>query len=142
MPVRFNYSSCLTARLCASKFIIQKFRRQIGALSAFFETQKKKTKGRLDRILVISDSSAASEALLRMLDSYYTKDDIQDQYLESRLPYINVFEITAPVVPYPSRSRSAFMEYTKVSLDDHIISRVGLEYTNGRIVQSTLETTL
>ena len=93
----------LLLRPCVSKLIIQKFRRQIGALSAFFETQKKKTKGRLDRILVICDSSAASEALLRMLDSYYTKDDTQDQYLESRLPYINVFEITAPVVPYPSR---------------------------------------
>lgn len=74
-----------------------------------------------------------------MLDSYYTKDDAHDQYLDSRLPYINVLDIAVPVEPHPSRWRSAFMECTKINLDDHLPNRTGLEYANGKILQITPE---
>ena len=130
----------LTSRPCASKFIVQKFKRQMGTLTAFFETQKRDTKGRLSRILVIADSSIASEALVRMLQSYYIKDDAQDNYLESRLPDVKILDTANPAESqFVGWKWPHWMEYTKVGTIDNVPERIGLAFENGKILQSTVE---
>lgn len=131
--------TCLTFRLCALKFFVQKFKRQMGILSAFFETQKRDTKGRLNRVLVIADSSVASEALVRMLESYYTKDVGQDKYLDSRLPYVHVLD-TTPLTESPLAGwKSGWMEYKKIGASDQIARRVSLSCVNGKIIRTKIE---
>ena len=109
----------------------------MGMITAFFETLKKDVKGRLSRILIIADSSVASEALVRMLEAYYTKDESQEKFLESRIPYITILDITR------SEGRLRFcpswMGYVQLSVNEHTANRIGLLLENGRIYQKTLD---
>lgn len=109
----------------------------MGTLTAFFEIQKRDTKGRLSRILVIADSSIASEALVRMLRSYYTKDDAQDKYLDNRLPDVKIFDTSNLIESQPVGWKwPHWMEYTKVGADDNVPERIGLAFEKGKILQS------
>lgn len=131
------YSLRSDFRPCATRFILQKFKRQMGMLTAFFETLKKDVKGRLSRILVIADSSAASEALVRMLEAYYTKDESQEKFLESRIPYITILDITR--LEGRHGFRPSWMSYVQLSVDEHTANRIGLLSEDGRIYQKTLD---
>jgi hypothetical protein len=112
----------------------------MGTLSTFFEAQKRDTKGRLSRILVIADSSVASDALVRMLQAYYTKDDMQDKYLDNRLPDVNIIDTANPTESqFVQWKWPHWMEYTKVGASDNIHERIGLAFENGKILQSTVE---
>ena len=112
----------------------------MGTLTVFFEAQKRDTKGRLSRILVIADSSVASEALIRMLRSYYTKDDAQDKYLDNRLPDVRVLDTGNSVESqFEGWKWPHWMEYTKVGAADNILERIGIAFENGKILQSKVE---
>jgi hypothetical protein len=111
----------------------------MGVLSAFFETEKRATKGRLKRILLVADSSPASECLVRMLDSYYVKDNAQDKTLDSRLPHVRILDFAAPGNSLFVDWRPQWMEYMQAAQEEHSRMRIGLTFLNGRILQTLVE---
>lgn len=129
----------LTPRLCASSFTLQKFKRQMGILNAFFETEKRATKGRLNRILLVADSTPASECLVRMLDSYYVKGNVQDMTLDSRLPHVRILDFAAPGDSRFVEWRPHWMEYMQVNQEAHFQMPIGLTFDKGKILQTPLE---
>jgi hypothetical protein len=129
----------LTPRPCASRFILQKFKRQMGVLNAYFETLRKGTKGRLNRVLVITDPSASSEALVRMLDSYYSKDETQEKYLDTRLPHFKILDTAISTEPQFTGWKPDWMEYTTVGFNDNVPQWIGLTYDHGKILYTTLD---
>jgi hypothetical protein len=127
------------ARPCASKFILQKFKRQMGITTQFFETLKKDTKGRLDRILVIADSSSASIALVSMLESYYTRDEGQEKYMESQLRHINILDTATLEESRVAGWKSPGMQVTRIALDDAAVNRMNLTFDKGRILKTMVD---
>ena len=80
---------------CALKFILQKFKRQMGQITSFFEFERRDIKGHISKILIFADAKPASEALIGMLKAYYLKDGLQTQekFLENRLPFVEILMI-------------------------------------------------
>src|ERR1700738_2031235 len=107
----------------------------MGLLTAFFDDMRRDTKGRLNRVLVVVDSSSASEALINMLGIYYGSyfAEGQHRYTENGPPHVKVLEITLP-----GKSRlyayETWMEHTSVSLDDNV-NRVGLQFDKKRVLE-------
>jgi hypothetical protein len=113
----------------------------MGILTNFFETERIETKGRINRLLVVANTTPACEAMVRMLDVYYTRDEAQDKYTESHCPQITVVD-TAP------SSESQFQEWrpkmgmeytTNIQDQKSLTGRIGLEFRNGRILKSTVK---
>jgi hypothetical protein len=138
-----KYSTCFIPpsnyRPCASKFILQKFKRQMGITTQFFETLKRESKGRLNRILVVADSSPASIALVNMLESYYTRDDGQEKYMESQRPYINILDTSNPEESEASQWNFPGMDVKRIALDDAATNRMNLTFEKGRILRTAVE---
>ena len=132
--------SDLTTRPCAAKFILQKFKRQMGLLKEYFESLHRDTKGRLKRILVVVDSSSASEALIRMLESYFAKDDETEQRLDMR-PDVDILDTTATEDSMSEGWDFKWMEYTKLDITSLQQSRIGLKFEKGRIFKTNVEVT-
>ena len=125
-----------TNRPCASRFILQKFKKQMGILSAFFETEKRESKGRLERLLVVADSSPSSEALLNMLAAYYVKDDEQDKFVESRVPSTSVLDITITEKSRVMEWKHGWMKYENAQLHASGESMIDLLVQSGRIYRA------
>lgn len=120
-------------RPCASRFILQKFKKQMGVLSAFFETEKRETKGRLERLLVVADSTPSSEAMLKMLESYYVKEDTQNEYAESRVPETTILDVSLSGNSRVPEWKPVWMEYLKPELVGSIKETAALSFKSGRL---------
>jgi len=105
----------------------------MGLLSAFFETEKRETKGRLERLLVVADSSASSEAMLKMLEAYYVKQDELDKFVESRLPQMVVLDISMSEESKVPKWKSGWMGYSKALIEASGTGSIGLSVRSGRI---------
>jgi hypothetical protein len=111
----------------------------MGLLREYFETHKEETKGRLSRILVVADSSVASEALVTMLEAHYTKDDAQEMYVGSQLPYINIVDTSISGRFQVGEQRFKRAEYSRVNFDDYVHARIGLTFKHGKILRTQFE---
>ena len=105
----------------------------MGVLSAFFETEKRETKGRLERLLVVADSTSSSEAMLKMLESYYVKEDAQNEYAESRVPETTILDVTFSANSRVTDWKPAWMEYLKPELVGSIKETAALSFKSGRL---------
>jgi hypothetical protein len=111
----------------------------MGITTQFFETLKRDTKGRLNRILVIADSSPASIALVNMLESYYTRDDGQEKYMENQLRHINILDTATLDESRVAGWKSPAMQVTRIALDDAASNRMNLTFDKRRILKTTAE---
>lgn len=110
----------------------------MGLLKDYFETLHRDTKGRLKRVLVVVDSSPASEALVDMLEAYFPKDDEREELLDTR-PDLHILDTTTTDESIFRERDFKWMRYTKLDVSSLQQSRIGLSFTSGRILKSTLE---
>jgi len=130
MPVSDSF------RPCAHRFILQKFKRQMGILTNAFETERKEGEnGRHNKILVVVNANAAAEAMVRMLEVYYARDR-EDKYMQSHRPHITIIDTVSPTESRLQDWRPQGMEYIGNVEDDKSNGRIGLEFRNGRILKS------
>jgi hypothetical protein len=111
----------------------------MGIIRDYFETQKKETRGGLNRILVVADDKPASEALVLFLESYFTKDDMQEMHVGNRFPHINILDTADPGVNHFKNREFKRMHYSKFNFDDCTWNWTGLTFENGKIKQIHLD---
>jgi hypothetical protein len=105
----------------------------MGVLSAFFETEKRETRGRLERLLVVADGSPSSEAMLKMLALYYMRNDEQEKFVQSRLPTTTVLDVSMTTESRVPEWKANWMEYTRASVDASGSEKIGLSFRTGRV---------
>ena len=112
----------------------------MGILTNFFEAERKEERERLSRVLVVVDSNPASEALVRMLEVYYARDEDQDKYMATHRPYINILDTALSADSLFQERRPASMEYTaNIDTEGKSRGRIGLLFRNGKILKSIFE---
>jgi hypothetical protein len=111
----------------------------MGITTQFFETLKKDTKGRLNRILVIADSSPASIALLHMLESYYTRDDGQEKYMAALLRHVCILDTATLEESCVAGWKSPGMHVLRLTLEERVAHPMILSFEKGRILRTTEE---
>jgi hypothetical protein len=107
----------------------------MGLLTTFFETERKETKGHLRNVLIVANGNAASEAMVRMLEVYYARDEEQEKYVESHRPQITLIDTASPSESHFGDWKPTGMEYT-TELGEQDIGRIALQYQNGKIFKT------
>lgn len=110
----------------------------MGLLKDYFETLHRDTKGRLNRVLVVVDSSPASEVLVCMLEAYFPKDDEREQILDTR-PDVDILDTTIIAESMFAGWDFKWMQYTKLDIRSLQQSRIRLQCSNGRILKCPVE---
>jgi hypothetical protein len=107
----------------------------MGVMTSFFEDLHRDSRGRLNRILVVADCGVASEALLRMLGTYYI--EAQQRNTERGPPHIMILDTSGQ-----DESRlhgvEIWMQRTSLGLDNSM-KRVGLQFEKGRVLEIPLD---
>jgi hypothetical protein len=107
----------------------------MGLLTTFFETERKETKGHLRSVLIVANGNAASEAMVRMLEVYYARDEEQEKYVESHRPQITLIDTASPSESRFAEWKPTGMEYM-TQLGEQENGRIGLQYQDGKIFKT------
>ena len=112
----------------------------MGLLTSFFHDLKRDRKGKLERILVVDEgtaaTAAAAEALVRMLGWYLV--EAEEGNPAKVLPYVNILDLSRGSESRCKQIKASWMEYTVFKEGEEISARerIGLTFDKGRIFKS------